>query len=137
MTEEAPTATIVFDGECVLCSGWVEFLIKRDPQRQFYFSAVQTPRGREILLHAGLDPDDPSSFVLLEGETVRTNTNAIIAVLRKLGGLWKTAAFSLLLLPRPFRDWCYTCVARNRYRLFGKREQCYLPAAHDRERFLQ
>ena len=130
-------AIIVFDGECVLCSGWVKFLIKRDPQQQFQFAAMQSAKGREILLDASLNPDDPSSFVLLEEGIVRTNTNAIIAVLKKIGGLWSAAGVWLSLLPRPLSDWFYARVARNRYFLFGKRKQCYVPAAEDRKRFLQ
>jgi len=35
------------------------------------------------------------------------------------------------------RDRLYRCIARNRYRLFGRTEQCFLPEAGEGWRFLE
>ena len=127
---------IVFDGVCVLCSRWVGFLIKRDPERHFRFSAMQSDAGRDLLEQAGLDPDDPSSFILVHGEKIHCQTDAIAEVLKALNNPWPTAASFMLLAPRSIRDFLYFRVARNRYHLFGQCDVCYAPTPEDRDRFI-
>ena len=127
---------IVFDGVCVLCSRWIGFLLKRDRSRIFRFAAMQGAAGRALLERAGLDPEDPSSFIVVEAGAVRKQTDAIAAVLKRLNQPWPAIGASILLLPQPLRDWLYFRVARNRYRLFGRKETCYLPAPEEQARFL-
>ena len=127
---------IVFDGVCVLCSRWVGFLLKRDRGRVFRFAAMQGPSGRDLLRRAGLDPDDPSSFIVVEAGAVRKQTDAIAAVLKRLHAPWPAVGGLMLLAPRGLRDWLYFRIARNRYRLFGRKDACYLPAPEEKARFL-
>lgn len=133
--EPAGDAIVVFDGVCALCSGWVGFLLRHDRARRFRFAAMQDDAGRQLLARHGLDPDDPMSFLLLDASGARTDSDAIIAVLERIGGAWRAAGV-LRLLPRRLRDRLYRALARNRYRWFGKRETCYLPPAAERDRFL-
>lgn len=128
-------AIVVFDGVCVLCSKWVNFLILRDRDRCFSFAAMQSDAGRDLLARADLDPDDPSSFILVQGDEIYRQTDAIAAVLNKLHGPWPAAASVMLLSPRLVRDWLYLRIARNRYQLFGQRDVCYAPTPGDRDRF--
>ncbi len=126
---------VVFDGVCVLCSGWVHFLLRHDQRGRYRFAAMQTPAGRALLQAHGLDPDDPLSLLLVQGDHARRDSDAVIAVLTGLGGPWRLAG-ALRLLPRPLRDVGYRWLARNRYRWFGRREACLLPPDHVRDRFL-
>lgn len=128
---------LVFDGVCVLCGRWVGFVLKRDRERLYRFAAMQTPAGRELLIEHGLDPDNPMSFLLLEGGRSYTDTDAIVRVLRSFGGLWKVVAAILAVVPRAVRDRAYRWAARNRYRLFGKHELCIVPDAENADRFLR
>ena len=128
-------AIIVFDGVCALCNGWVDFLLARDRRRHYRFAAMQSPAGRRLLASHGLDVDDPASFLLLDGEGAHTDTDAIVRVLGGLGGAWRVAAVGRLL-PRALRDRLYRLVARNRYRLFGRRDTCRLPDPDQRGRFI-
>lgn len=128
-------AVIVFDGVCVLCNGWVGFLLEHDRRQRYRFAAMQTQAGRNLLQANGLDADDPMSFLLLDDKGASIDSDAIIAVLIGLGGVWRAAAM-FRLLPRGMRDPAYRWLARNRYRWFGKKESCYLPADSQRERFL-
>lgn len=125
---------IVFDGICVLCNGWVRFLLKRDRGR-YRFASMQSPAGRALLAAHGLDADDPSSFLLVEQGHAFTDSEAIGRVLAGLGGPWRIAA-AMALLPRFMRDPLYRWVARHRYRWFGTMS-CTLPSAAQRSRFLQ
>ena len=121
----APSAVIVFDGVCALCNGWVRFLLRHDRRQRYRFAAMQGQHGRQLLQAHGLDPDDPVSFLLLEGGQAWTDTRAIIRVLTGLGGPWRVAAV-LGLVPVPLRDRAYRLVARNRYRWFGRHDRCLL-----------
>jgi predicted DCC family thiol-disulfide oxidoreductase YuxK len=129
----AAGAVIVFDGVCVLCNGWVRFLLRHDRRRRYRFAAMQGEAGRALLARHGLDPDDPVSFLLVEYDIgraatprVSTDTDAIRRVLAGLGGFWRVAHLAALL----------PGVARNRYRWFGRHEACMVPSEEDRARFL-
>jgi predicted DCC family thiol-disulfide oxidoreductase YuxK len=127
---------IVFDGVCVLCSHWVGFVLRRDRRGQYKFAAMQTPIGRSLLVEHGIDPDDPLSFLLLEGGAHYTNTDAIVRILRSFRS-WRVVAALLSIVPRFIRDPLYRWVARRRYRLFGRREACVVPTADIADRFLR
>lgn len=128
-------AIIVFDGACVLCNGWVRFLLRHDRSGRYRFAAMQSAPGRALLAAHGLDPNDPSSLLLVEGGRAYADTDAIRRVLAGLGGAWRIAQL-IVLIPRALRDPLYRHVARNRYRWFGRRDACPLPSAGERERFL-
>ena len=128
-------AIIVFDGVCVLCNGWVDFLLRHDRDGRYRFAAMQTVSGRELLATHGLDPDDPVSFLLVHGDRAWTDTDAIVRVLQGLGGAWRLAG-AMRLVPRFVRDPLYRHAARNRYRWFGRHEQCLVPTPQQASRFL-
>lgn len=132
---DSQSPIIVFDGICVLCSGWVRFLLRHDQEKGYRFAAMQTDRGRGLLMRHGLDPDDPVSFVLVEGDDAWRDTDAIVRVVTSLGGVWRLARM-LRLIPRPVRDAAYRWLARNRYRWFGRHDACVLAPAGYEDRFL-
>ena len=125
---------IVFDGICILCNGWVRFLLRRD-QGRYRFASMQSESGRALLAAHGLDADDPTSFLLVEEGRAWTDTDAIRRVLSGLGGAWRIAAL-MALVPRFLRDPLYRLIARNRYRWFGT-TACAVPTETERSRFLQ
>ena len=133
-------AVIVFDGVCVLCNGWVGFLLRHDRAGRYRFAAMQSGTGRALLASHGLDPDDPASFLLIEHDVaeaprISTDSDAIRRVLVGLGGAWRMAHV-IALVPRRLRDAAYRAIARNRYRWFGRHDACLLPALEHRQRFL-
>ena len=132
---EDPRAVIVFDGVCVLCNGWVRFLLRHDRKRKYRFAAMQGPSGRALLLRHGLDPHDPVSFLLVDEGKAWQDTDAILRVLGGLGGAWR-ALWLAGAVPRPLRNGLYRWLARNRYRWFGQRDECMLAPAGSEDRFL-
>jgi predicted DCC family thiol-disulfide oxidoreductase YuxK len=133
-------AVIVFDGVCVICNGWVCFLLRHDRRARYRFAAMQSEAGRALLSTHGLDPDDPASFLLIEHDVassprIATDSDAIRRVLVGLGGVWR-AAHVIALVPRRLRDAAYRVIARNRYRWFGRHDACLLPSPEHRQRFL-
>ena len=128
-------AIIVFDGVCVLCSGWVRFLLRYDRKERYRFAAMQSDSGARLLQQHGLDPADPASFLLLDSGVAWQDSDAILRVLTGLGGPWRLASIGRIV-PRPLRDALYRFIARRRYRIFGKHDVCLLPDPRFSGRFL-
>lgn len=133
-TDAAPV--IVFDGVCVLCSRWVDFILDNDSEGRFRLAAMQGEHGRALLFEHGLLPDDPSSFLLVQEGRGYTDTDAIARVLSQLSPGWRLTGKLMLVVPRALRNAAYRWIARHRYRLFGRREQCRLPDPAQAWRFI-
>ena len=126
---------IVFDGVCNLCNRWVGILLPRDHAGIFRFAHCQSEYGIAVLDRLGEKRDDPSTVVLIDGDTTYVRSTAVLRALAVLGGPWR-GMLVLLIIPRPVRDTVYTYVARRRYRWFGRTEQCVRPEAGWQDRFL-
>lgn len=127
-------AIILFDGECNFCNGSVQFIIKRDPQEFYKFASLQSTVGKELLKQYNA-PLSIDSFFLIYGNKYYVKSSAALRVCKNLNGIWKLG-YILLLIPRPIRDFFYDLIAKNRYKWFGKRDQCMLPSPEIRKRFL-
>ena len=135
-TSPADGPVIVFDGVCLLCNRWVDFILRHDRTGRFRLAAMQGAHGRELLRQHGLSVDDPLSFLLVENGTGYTDTDAIVRVLQGLGRNWALVGRVVRGVPHGLRDPAYRWIARHRYRLFGRRDQCRLPAPTQAGRFL-
>lgn len=127
---------IFFDGVCNLCDGFVHFIIDRDQAERFRFVSLQSDTAQQLLLrHGQLPPAVPSTIYLLRDGKLYEQSEAVLLILQCLNSGWRYAS-ALLLLPRPFRDWCYRLVARHRYLILGRQVACRLPTPALRQRFL-
>jgi predicted DCC family thiol-disulfide oxidoreductase YuxK len=127
---------ILFDGVCNLCDGVVQIVLNKDKKARFRFAALQSERGTALLKQFGLSTTNYNSFVLIESGRVFQKSTAALRVLKGLGGVW-ILLYAFIIVPRPIRDYIYDWVARNRYRFFGKKEECMLPTPEIRARFLK
>lgn len=114
---------ILFDGDCVLCSGAAHFVHKRDPAQRFKFVAIQSDYGRALAMRFGIDADKPETNVAVVDHVAHFKADSALAVLAALPG-WRWTRITHIV-PRPLRNWLYDRIARNRYALFGRREQCW------------
>jgi len=131
---------ILYDGVCGLCDRLVRFVLKRDQRGFFRFAALQGQFAAKALSHHGKDAAQLEAMCVIAGEKSRPEellckSDAAIFVLRQLNWPWK-AAVLLKIVPRGLRDRVYDWIARRRYRIFGKLEQCAIPSAPERERFI-
>lgn len=117
---------VVFDAHCLLCNGWVRFLLQRDPRGLFQFASIQGATGQALLKRAGLPLNGLETLLLVKGDRTWQHTAAILRVLSALGWPWR-AAWLAWLVPAPLRDSAYRHIARNRYKLFGRADKCLLP----------
>jgi predicted DCC family thiol-disulfide oxidoreductase YuxK len=126
---------IVFDGVCVLCTGFARFVLKRDRDFAFRLTTAQSALGQALFRHYGLDTETfETNLVLVEGRPY-AKLDTVVAVGQRLGGVWPLLAI-LRLLPRPMADWIYDRVALNRYRLLGRTDACMVPPPEWRARFI-
>ena len=126
---------IVFDGLCVLCSANARFVLRHDRRRHFNLTTAQGPLGEALYRHFGLATDDYETMLVIENGRLFTKSDGAIAIARGLGWPWRAAALARIV-PRPIRDSVYRLIARNRYRIFGRRETCWLPAPDEADRIL-
>ncbi len=126
---------ILFDGECSLCSGSVQFILKRDPKRYFQFASLQSDIGQKLLRQYSL-PLNLDSLILIEDGKPFMESTAALKVCCYLKGAWKLLR-GLLIIPAPIRDIIYKIIARNRYKWFGKKECSLLPLPEWKDRFLE
>ncbi|MBA4326667.1 MAG: hypothetical protein C0428_00380 [Polaromonas sp.] len=126
---------VVFDAQCLLCDGWVKFLLRHDKHQRLRFASIQGAQGQALLQRAGLQVEGLQTLLLVDGERSWQHTAAILRILHQLGGFWRLAWLGWLV-PAPIRDALYRWLARNRYRWFGRSETCLLPPADAAWRFL-
>lgn len=113
----------IFDGHCVLCSRGASFIMAHDRNRVVQFASAQSELGRAVYEALRMPVDD--SYLLIDELGVHSKSDGYIRLADILGGCWRIAAV-VRVVPRQLRDWIYDAVARNRYRWFGRTEQCRL-----------
>ena len=126
----------VYDGECVLCSRAVQYVLKHDrTDPPIRFVAILSQEGRTIAEGLGIDPENPSSFIFVDDGKAYLMSDAVMIMTKRAGGPARYLhLFSFV--PRPLRDWGYKCIATNRYSWFGRLDNCYMPGPETRERFV-
>ncbi|MBO9682029.1 MAG: thiol-disulfide oxidoreductase DCC family protein [Flavisolibacter sp.] len=131
--EEHPI--ILFDGVCNFCNSAINFVLKQDKKGIFRFAPLQSEAGQKLLQQYHLSTKEFNSFVLIDNGKVYKKSTASLRVMNQLPWYWKEAQI-LRIVPTAFRDAIYDFIAKNRYKWFGKREQCMVPTAELRSRFL-
>lgn len=127
---------VIFDGVCKLCTHSVHFILAHETEPLFRFAPVQSASGTRLLRELGLDPDDVETFVVIADGKAYLRSDAAIRIAPHLRGAWRWLG-AVKFVPRAIRDWIYDLVARNRYRWFGRREQCIVPTAEISARFIE
>lgn len=126
---------VIFDGVCNFCNGAVNFIIKRDPNRIFAFTPMQSDLAKELvekyqIYNVGID-----TFLLIKNDQCFVFSSAALEITKDLTGFWYI--FNIFkLIPAPILDIFYKLFARNRYALFGRQEQCMMPTSEVRSRFV-
>lgn len=126
---------ILFDGVCNLCDSAVQFIIRRDKKNTFLFASLQSEMGQRILAQYNFPVDELNSFILVENNKAYTRSTGALKVVKKLKGLWPLL-YGFMIVPKFIRNWVYNWVGRNRYKWFGKKEECMIPTPELKARFL-
>lgn len=135
MNTDIKSPILLFDGVCNLCNASVQWVLKHDRAGIFKFAALQSEAGQALLCQFGLSPENFDTVVLVDGERLFTRSDVALEIVRRMGGFWSVFSF-FKIIPRPIRDAVYDWVARNRYRWFGKKDECMLPRPEWKGRFV-
>lgn len=125
---------ILFDGVCNLCTGSVQFILKRDKEKKFLFASLQSTYGQELLKRHDLPTDTFNSFILYQDNKIFTRSTAALKMFQQLKGWTWVKVF--WIFPKFIRDAVYNLIAKNRYKWFGQKNECWLPTPELKERFL-
>lgn len=127
---------LLFDGVCNLCNDSVLKIIRYDNKDIFRFVSLQSDFGQQITNHLGIDTSTIDSVILYEpGVSYEIKSTAALNIMFEFGGIWKLTRV-LGYLPEGFRNFIYDYIARNRYKWFGKKEQCMIPTPELKSKFL-
>ena len=126
---------ILFDGVCNLCNSSVQFILLRDKKDRFRFASLQSDYGQSILKQYNLPTDKFNSLALVENSKIYQKSTGALRIARKLKGLWPML-YGFIIVPPFIRNLVYDIIAKNRYRWFGKKEECMLPRPEWKQKFL-
>lgn len=126
---------ILFDGVCNFCNASINFIIKRDKKGTFLFTPLQSDLGQKLMKQYDINPDKQDSIILIDSKKAYFKSDAALRISKELQGGWKYLRF-FLVLPGFIRDFVYDIIARNRYKIFGKKEACMIPTPEERARFV-
>ena len=127
---------IIFDGVCNFCNASVNFIIKRDPGGVFAFTPMQSALAKELITQFHDKDSELDTFLLIKAGNCYTRSDAALEICKDLNGAWPILRI-FKIIPRPVRDFLYNAFARNRYKIFGMRDECMLPTPDLRNRFLE
>ncbi len=122
---------IVFDGVCNLCNGAVNFIIQHDRDAVFIFVPLQSACGQRLSEKHGIKTD---SIQLIKNNKVYAESDAVLEILKDLSGIWPVCRF-FKWIPKKIRDGLYRVIAKNRYKIFGKKDVCMVPDPEILKRF--
>ena len=126
---------VLFDGVCNLCNGFVQFVIKRDKHDVFRFGSLQSEKAQELLKPFGSLGIELTTIVLLEGNRIATESQAVLKIAGKLGRGW-SLFYWFIIVPKFIRDSLYRFVSRYRYSIFGQRDSCMVPTPGLKNKFI-
>lgn len=126
---------ILFDGVCNFCNDYVNKVISLDKKDQFVFASIQSEIGQKIIKHIGLPSDTDSIIYYKPGYAYYIESDAVFAIIENLS-TWMSWISIFKIFPKSLRDSMYRYFAKNRYKWFGKREECIIPTPEIKKKFL-
>ena len=127
---------ILFDGVCNLCHGSVIFILEREKEPEFTFAPIQSDAGKELLKWCRLPKDFDQAVILIDDGKIYQGSTAALRIGQELRFPWSVLASIGLLIPKLFRDWVYSQIAKRRYQWFGQNDRCMLPTEGLKSRFI-
>ncbi|WP_223034511.1 thiol-disulfide oxidoreductase DCC family protein [Hanstruepera marina] len=127
---------ILFDGVCNLCNSSVQYVIKHDKKDHFLFAPLQSEIGQNIINHYNLDTSKVDSILVYSEEKgISYKSTAALKIASKLGFPINTLSI-FFIVPLFIRNWVYDFIAKNRYKWFGKQNECMIPTPELKSKFL-
>jgi len=129
------SSLVFFDGVCNLCNSTVQFLLNIDKHQRLKFGSLQGETAKKILPTYQISTEKLSSIIFIHRNNVYTESSAVLEICKVIGGVW-SFIYVFKIIPLFIRNGIYRLVARNRYKWFGKKDQCMIPSPSLKSRFL-
>jgi predicted DCC family thiol-disulfide oxidoreductase YuxK len=126
---------VYFDGVCNLCEGTVQFLLRRNKKKNLLFASLQSNAGQKMLSQFGLPLNNFNSFVFVENGKLYQRSTGALRVTKYLSGMWPML-YAFIIIPSFIRSAVYDYIARNRYKWYGQKNECWVPTPELKQRFL-
>ncbi len=123
---------VVFDGVCVLCNRFFNWLIKNDKEEKFMYTNFQSDFSKKNNLK--LKDVNSVAVIKTNGEKIY-KVQAVYYILKKIDRYF-IVQILLKLLPLFLTNICYDLIANFRYKIFGKYETCIIPNENVRKNFI-
>lgn len=127
---------ILFDGVCNLCDSSVQYIIKHDKKDVFRFVALQSELGKEIIDYIGVNSTIDSIILYIPKIAYYTKADAALLIAKELSGS-VSFLYYLKYIPKVIKNWIYDFIAKNRYKWYGKKENCINPTSDFSNKFLE
>jgi predicted DCC family thiol-disulfide oxidoreductase YuxK len=124
---------ILFDGDCTFCNYWVQYVLKQDKNREFYFSSLQSDIAKDLIFSSDKRFQETDSILVLFKKKVFDKSDAVFVILKKLN---HPARYLWYISPKFFRNAVYDLIARYRHRLNGWQTECLVPDEEEKKRFV-
>jgi predicted DCC family thiol-disulfide oxidoreductase YuxK len=135
LQNESHYKIILFDGVCNFCNYLINFILDRDDHNQFRFAAFQSEKGSELLTQFNIPQNEFDSFILISQDKVLNKSSAAFRIVEDLGG-WLNIFLVFKIFPLSFNNFVYDFIAKNRYAIFGKNENCRILTSEEKNKFL-
>ena len=126
---------IIFDGVCNFCNGAVSFILRNDVKEIFYFTPNQSDYAQKLFKKLSIEKTELDSVILIKNAHVYTKSDAALEIVKELKGIY-SYLYLFKVLPKGFRDFFYLLFAKNRYKIFGKKDSCMVPSKDFLKRFI-
>ena len=126
---------LLFDGVCNLCNGFVQFVLLNEKDSNINFASLQSEIGQKLLKEFKVSQKGMESIVFIENGNAYEKSLAVLQIVKHLQMPWKLAS-AFTIIPKIISDGVYDLVAKNRYRMFGKKDVCWIPEPKWKGRFI-
>lgn len=126
---------LIIDGHCILCNRWAVRIFKNDISKKFYFTTNQSEAAKELFSRFNIEFLNDDTLYFYDGEKMHAHADAVFMISEKLGGKFKLISF-FRFLPKAIHRFAYNMIAKNRYRIFGRKNFCSVDEKIPAERIL-
>ena len=126
---------VFFDGYCNLCSNSVLFIIKNENLDELRFTSINSIFSKRFFKKNNINELEVNSILYLSNGKLYDKSDAALEILARLNFPYKLF-YLFKIIPKFLRDKIYLVVAKNRYRIFGKKTKCFMSSSLKKYKFI-
>lgn len=125
---------VLFDGICNYCSKSVQLMIRFNTKKNLRYTALQSNTAQQLLQQYSI-ACLPNSIVFIDNNKVYLYSTAVLKIVKHLSFPF-CCLIVFIIVPACIRNKLYQWFAKHRYRWFGKKNSCMIPAPEIKQYFI-